>query len=50
MIRAFSVICDFSKPDAATTLDETARHRRRMGMTSEHLENSIVLLVRILRS
>lgn len=34
---------DFSAPDATITLDETARHRRRMMMTSDRLPNGATI-------
>ncbi len=43
MIRAISVVDHCHHPLATITLDETARHRRRMVMTSDRLENGSTL-------
>ena len=39
MIRAISVTDHCHDPIASITLDETARHRRRMAMTSDRMAN-----------
>lgn len=39
MIRAISVLDHCHNPIATITLDETARHRRRMAMTSDRMAN-----------
>jgi len=39
MLTATSVTRQFSQPAATITLDETARHRRRMRMVSDRFEN-----------
>ncbi|MEP3436640.1 MAG: urease accessory protein UreE [Hoeflea sp.] len=39
MLTATSVTRHFHNPTATITLDETARHRRRMRMVSDRLEN-----------
>jgi urease accessory protein len=39
MIRAISVTDHCHDPIATITLDETARHRRRMAMTSDRMKN-----------
>ena len=40
---ATSVIRDFGIPAATITLDETARHRRRMRMVSDRLDNGATI-------
>lgn len=43
MIRAISITDHCHNPLATITLDETARHRRRMVMTSDRMENGSTL-------
>lgn len=43
MLTATSVTRDFSDPAATITLDETARHRRRMMMTSDRLPSGATI-------
>ena len=43
MLTCSSVIRDFTGPAASITLDETARHRRRMMMTSDRTASGSVI-------
>ena len=43
MLTCSSVIRDFTEPAASITLDETARHRRRMMMTSDRTASGSVI-------
>ena len=40
---ASSVTREFDKPAATITLDESARHRRRMRMVSDRMENGATI-------